>query len=874
MKKVNASRDNFYKTKMCPHLEKGNCRKGEECFYAHSKEELRSPPDLRKTRLCDNFMQTGKCDRGESCGFAHGEKELRFTQTYYKTDLCKYWKAGKCHAGPACRHAHGVEELKPRKYNGDEIEHLKHGGTMTDVVVNREKQVLERGKDPMSDPFLKERLEKDAEFLSHHPNGGTRSSVDRSPGPRSPGQPVPPPPPFHPPLPPSPAHQFPPGVHRQPPPFAPPPPPRAQPPFIPGSRPNSPHVPGPYGPRGASNQPMVAGPGPFGQHPPPTPSVATSAGSAVGEGMRSGTSSEGDRAGHVGRTDAISVRPPPPFPSLPQYQTAGPTAFPPHPMQILPQNQQQLQLPTRGDGGNPRPFPVNTAADTAFRDKQQQGKFSPATTGPDVSRELSQVIGAVWAPLNSENTVSGVSSVASPALNTVSAGVTPFTPPTPSMPMPGSGPKPGSLSPARQGLSRDGFRPQNLIMDPHPPHRQQTVEHEEEAADAEEEPAPLRRTVSEPSLRPKQGLQIPTLVVTNNTPHMSFTPSPVIDDSEPPTVLPLNPAAEEERRTASLIKSPIQSNGDAEGEGDEGPIVVRQALTRTSAGWGGQEIQPGRLPRRANSTIVGQEKVNVMKRVVFDPSAQSPAVGRGKSETLMGRPRRGQQGRLGGLGSAALLGVPTDLSGLPLEEHDEEQPAMTMPPPVFRKMDSVISTHSAVASDSDPTVPFPQTPFGATPVGAIGPSPLNVGGAVGDDRRGSLPFLSGKGQFMGLPGTSLATAATVADGLTTDGGSLPFRLPRQMTTESLGGRSGISFNGAWQAPPGFTPSSSIHGDSGEGPENPLRYVLQRSMSLGGASIQGGGPERQNSQQQLTWHAIVAATPFEAVQSDQADLYTD
>ena len=46
----------FHKTKLCPAVESGmQCNKGDTCSYAHSKEELREPPNLKKTKLCQLF---------------------------------------------------------------------------------------------------------------------------------------------------------------------------------------------------------------------------------------------------------------------------------------------------------------------------------------------------------------------------------------------------------------------------------------------------------------------------------------------------------------------------------------------------------------------------------------------------------------------------------------------------------------------------------------------------------------------------------------------------------------------------------------------------------------------------------------------------
>eukprot|EP00922_Rhytidocystis_sp_ex-Travisia-forbesii_P066422 GHVS01098608.1.p1 GENE.GHVS01098608.1~~GHVS01098608.1.p1 ORF type:complete len:727 (+),score=148.77 GHVS01098608.1:331-2511(+) len=123
-----ASKDQFYKTKLCPHHETGGCRKKVDCFFAHGKEELRIAPDLRKTKLCQDFLKNGSCSRGRGCMYAHAEKELRFTDGYWKTDLCKYWKSGGCTSGHVCRHAHGQEELRPARKHKQEKVDTKHAG--------------------------------------------------------------------------------------------------------------------------------------------------------------------------------------------------------------------------------------------------------------------------------------------------------------------------------------------------------------------------------------------------------------------------------------------------------------------------------------------------------------------------------------------------------------------------------------------------------------------------------------------------------------------------------------------------------------------------------------------------------------------------
>jgi len=103
----------FFKTKMCSLYSLSICKKGKECPFAHSPDELREKPNLYKTKLCETFLQTGNCKHGEKCNFSHGESELRSTPDLFKTAICNLWTQGKCVAGERCRFAHGYEDLRP-----------------------------------------------------------------------------------------------------------------------------------------------------------------------------------------------------------------------------------------------------------------------------------------------------------------------------------------------------------------------------------------------------------------------------------------------------------------------------------------------------------------------------------------------------------------------------------------------------------------------------------------------------------------------------------------------------------------------------------------------------------------------------------------
>jgi len=103
----------FFKTKPCSLFSLNICKKGNDCPFAHSMDELRDKPNLYKTKLCDAFLQAGRCNRGEDCNFAHGEVELRSTPDLFKTAICNLWSQGRCTAGETCRFAHGYDDLRP-----------------------------------------------------------------------------------------------------------------------------------------------------------------------------------------------------------------------------------------------------------------------------------------------------------------------------------------------------------------------------------------------------------------------------------------------------------------------------------------------------------------------------------------------------------------------------------------------------------------------------------------------------------------------------------------------------------------------------------------------------------------------------------------
>lgn len=103
-------RAQFRKTKMCTFNMKNRCVLGASCSFAHSEQELQSPPNLAKTKLCHSFI-LGRCN-DRKCRFAHGQAELRWTDHVYKTELCHWSSLGFCRAGRSCRYAHNPRELR------------------------------------------------------------------------------------------------------------------------------------------------------------------------------------------------------------------------------------------------------------------------------------------------------------------------------------------------------------------------------------------------------------------------------------------------------------------------------------------------------------------------------------------------------------------------------------------------------------------------------------------------------------------------------------------------------------------------------------------------------------------------------------------
>lgn len=106
--------ERFFKTKLCAFWAEGRCLRGSGCKYAHGEEEMHIVPDLTRTALCRDLLNSGKCTT-EGCPFAHYIEELRGTDDVYKTSMCSFFRFGRCRMGSFCRHAHFESELRQRK---------------------------------------------------------------------------------------------------------------------------------------------------------------------------------------------------------------------------------------------------------------------------------------------------------------------------------------------------------------------------------------------------------------------------------------------------------------------------------------------------------------------------------------------------------------------------------------------------------------------------------------------------------------------------------------------------------------------------------------------------------------------------------------
>ena len=127
-----------YKTHLCQSFARsGSCTEGEFCFRAHSQEEWRPPTGFQSgdcpyeapgrrcimkdcslkhlTRptytWCTHFATSQSCPRGDECSYAHRKDQLKEDHPGYKTKICVDWMNDECEKGQFCLLTHGVNDI-------------------------------------------------------------------------------------------------------------------------------------------------------------------------------------------------------------------------------------------------------------------------------------------------------------------------------------------------------------------------------------------------------------------------------------------------------------------------------------------------------------------------------------------------------------------------------------------------------------------------------------------------------------------------------------------------------------------------------------------------------------------------------------------
>eukprot|EP00397_Hematodinium_sp_SG-2012_P013868 GEMP01014093.1.p1 GENE.GEMP01014093.1~~GEMP01014093.1.p1 ORF type:complete len:445 (+),score=119.46 GEMP01014093.1:1643-2977(+) len=102
----------LYKTRMCRFQQGfGHCRLGTSCTFAHRRDELRAPLDLRNTSMCKQWQFEGECST-PGCQYAHSIIDLNWTGHFFKKKLCSFYLRGRCTSGPSCRFSHDDDQEK------------------------------------------------------------------------------------------------------------------------------------------------------------------------------------------------------------------------------------------------------------------------------------------------------------------------------------------------------------------------------------------------------------------------------------------------------------------------------------------------------------------------------------------------------------------------------------------------------------------------------------------------------------------------------------------------------------------------------------------------------------------------------------------
>ncbi|CAG8508868.1 7221_t:CDS:2 [Funneliformis caledonium] len=93
---------------------------------AIESEKEQKKATLYKTEMCRNWEERGSCRYGAKCQFAHSANELRIVQHHpkYKTEICKtFWQNGTCPYGKRCCFIHNDKErlLLCKRHSADNL---------------------------------------------------------------------------------------------------------------------------------------------------------------------------------------------------------------------------------------------------------------------------------------------------------------------------------------------------------------------------------------------------------------------------------------------------------------------------------------------------------------------------------------------------------------------------------------------------------------------------------------------------------------------------------------------------------------------------------------------------------------------------------
>jgi len=130
----------FSRTKMCKFHILGVCTKGEDCHFAHIRDDLELLPDLYRTKLCKTLINTGKCD-DPNCQYAHNKEEMRCVPgfNYSMKEMSEKPPSGKI-----------PPEAIPRKQHNDPVVQAAHN------LVPPERPVAQRSRNMAQQQHLQQ----------------------------------------------------------------------------------------------------------------------------------------------------------------------------------------------------------------------------------------------------------------------------------------------------------------------------------------------------------------------------------------------------------------------------------------------------------------------------------------------------------------------------------------------------------------------------------------------------------------------------------------------------------------------------------------------------------------------------------------------